>query len=481
MMSRMKQLLVMSNRSIGAAAACAALLFVGGCKKDAPDEEPAPTIVFKQGGVPGEGDDLREALPTRADNALNYLVVSFDALRADALGCYDADRPTSPNIDAFAAESLVFENAYSAAPVTPTSFAAAWSGMYPSRVFKNWTYTPEKTLAELFKEGGYKTYAALSNAQLTVKQNFHRGWDHYGYDEKATDEELLSRTTTWLDENHDEPFFAWCHFINPHTPYDYREMAKQFYDDDYRGPFFRKAAGSFYKFVRKDEEGKRADTIRLRELYDGEVFYCDDLFKRLLAHVEGLGLLENTVIVITADHGEEFLEHGDFQHVHLTDETTKVPLIVRHPEQTDGGRTESLYCNVDLLPTLASVAGLPVPGNLDGRDVRDPSTRSNRVVTIAMTDKNYRAIAIRERMAKMIMEIQPTTKSKLYDLAQDPAELQNLAATPAGEGATSAFGLQVIEILGGDLKMLMNLNAGDQTEGMDPATLARMKELGYIE
>ena len=186
---------------------------------------------------------LRSALPV--DPTLNVIVVSFDALRADALGTYGYSRGTSPIIDEFAEESVVFESAYTAAPVSPTSFAAAFTGMLPWRVFRGWSLGYGETLALQFSRAGYATGAFINNVHLSPERHFDTGFDTYDFHENDPDEDILENALSWLGEHTDERLFAWVHFLSPHAPYDYRDFAAHLYDGSYEGEFSKTTRGLF--------------------------------------------------------------------------------------------------------------------------------------------------------------------------------------------------------------------------------------------
>ena len=240
---------------------------------------------------------LAEQLPDSAD--LNFLIVSFDALRADALGSYGYHRDTSPNLDQFAQDSLLFDNAYVASPTTPTSFASAFTGQYPYRVFIGWNLISSVTLAGLFQEKGYATFGLFNNMQLAEERHFNQGFENYAV-VTWEDEMLLAEAKQLLDQAAGRRFFGWIHFISPHTPYDYREMSSQLAGPENEGRYAKTTGGNFD--VVNEEE-----LTRVRDLYDGEIFFADDLFRQLMEHVESLGLMDNTVIIVTSDHGEEFM------------------------------------------------------------------------------------------------------------------------------------------------------------------------------
>ncbi|HER19522.1 MAG TPA: methyltransferase domain-containing protein, partial [Chromatiales bacterium] len=163
---------------------------------------------------------LAEYLPI--EPGYNVVVISFDALRADALGTYGYDRPTSPNIDAFAEESLVFERASVAGQATPSSFASAFTGELPFRVFRGWKLAHVPTMAAAFKDAGYTTAGIMNNVQLMTERHFDQGFDHYDMLDIPNDREVIERTKQWFEGRPDKPFLLWTHFISPHTPYTYR-------------------------------------------------------------------------------------------------------------------------------------------------------------------------------------------------------------------------------------------------------------------
>jgi arylsulfatase len=256
------------------------------------------------GGCSPSPRDLSNQLPTNPD--LNVLVVSFDALRADSLGVLGSELGATPNLDALAGESLVFENAYTSGQATLSSFAGAFSGRLPIHALHRYRMVARPTLAELFAANGYVTAGFLNNPWT---RRFRRGFAHFrGRFPDNSDEAMLQDASRWLERHASQRFFAWIHFINPHMPYDRREMAEAFYTPAYKGTF-TESSGLFL-----DGWLKPRSHTRLHELYVGEVHYADSLFGRLWSHLHDLGLEDRTVLVVTADHGEAFGEHGSYGH-----------------------------------------------------------------------------------------------------------------------------------------------------------------------
>lgn len=441
------------------------------------------------GGHTGASGDLQEAgdpgqeflapspieglLPPARD--LNVLIVSFDALRADHLGTYGWEGPVSPRIDAFADTSLVFESAYAAAPVTPTSFAAAFSGLWPFRIFRGWTFTAEDTLAGSFSAAGFLTAAILNNVQLVRERGFGRGFDLYRVqpEQNKSDEEILAETLDWLRGRQESRFFLWVHFLNPHAPYERREIAENLYSPGYSGEYLETTGGRF-------ETDDPADIERIHELYVGEVRYIDDLFGRFLDGLDALGLLDTTVVVLTSDHGEEFMERGVFQHHHLSQETLHVPLIIHHPRGAPA-RIDLPVSHVDLYPTLAGLIGQPLPGELDGIDLGQPLPQVRSLVSVAMTAGDYQAVSLVYDGYKLILSCRPETAVELYDLRQDPGEQEDLSRSHRREAAEQARRLQR-EIGADPCTTLDRAVAGKSPiAGLRHRTIEALRSLGYLD
>ncbi len=422
--------------------------------------------------APG-GNDLAAQLPVTP--GLNVVVVSFDALRPDALGVYGYARPTSPAIDAFAATAVVFERAYTAAPVTPTSFAAAFSGCLPHRVFRQWRLEARALLAEVFAGAGYATAAFSGNVQLHADRGFGRGFAHYDVHEGASDEALVERTASWVAAHRDGRFLTWTHFLTPHAPYRRRDDAAELYAPDYTGQFVETSGTRF------TPHGP-GDLQRLRDLYDGEVRHADRLFAQLLDGLRAAGILDRTIVVLTSDHGEEFGEHGGVQHGRLYEEHLRIPLVIRHPEQRRGSRTALLTGNVDLAPSLAAMVGVPWPDSCDGRSVLAAERPRDRALGLAMTTKQYRGVTLLRDADRLIVTCDPTRKVELFDLRSDPRGLANVAATHADLARTLEAELWEGYGPGGcDALRTVSGPPDAETAPLAPKTVDALRGLGYVE
>ena len=414
---------------------------------------------------------LAEQLPDSAD--LNFLIVSFDALRADALGSYGYHRDTSPNLDQFAQESLLFDNAYAASPTTPTSFASAFTGQYPYRVFIGWNLIPSVTLAGLFQEKGYDTFGLFNNMQLAEERHFNQGFENYAV-VTWEDERLLADAKQLLDQAAGRRFFGWIHFISPHTPYDYREMSSQLAGPENEGRYAKTTGGNFD--IINEEELKR-----VRDLYDGEIFFADDLFRQLMEHVESLGLMDNTVIIVTSDHGEEFMEHGQLQHNAVYEELIRIPLMIRHPGLTQGGRTDVPFVNVDLMPTIAAMAGIEPPSNVDGIDLFHAFDADRYRLSASMTNKERYEIAGEQSAKKLILGCTPEFREELYDLETDPGERSDLILDKPQLAGKLSDAMEDIT-MSDPCKIMVDANGGRVPEDLlSPEQIEQLRSLGYIQ
>lgn len=332
-------------------------------------------------------------LPAAPRGAQNVIVVVIDTLRADALGAYGYRRARTPNLDAFAREAVRYDRHFANASWTRPSFASIMTGRYPSNhgVMALQAPLPDEvtTIAEAFAEGGYYTSGVVTNTNVSPVYNFQQGFDEFTYLEPTfvlgandiqskllvvqlmrrviqrfvpvapgsayQDAETVNRhVLAWLDRakesTGENPFFLFVGYMDPHDPYFEHPYGRIAYD---------KAT---------HQEPELSEASRLRQLYDGEIAYFDEQFGRLVAELRRRGLYEDTTIVVTADHGEEFGDHGGFWHgVTLYDEQIRVPLFVKPAGGAGAGTVVRHYTqSVDLMPTLLAENGLPAASGVQG-------------------------------------------------------------------------------------------------------------------
>jgi len=403
--------------------------------------------------------------PTRP----SVVVVSFDALRADATSPYGAPHRVTPHMDAFARRATRFEAAYSPTAKTPSSFAAYLTGRHATDALVDWALPAElPTLAELFAAEGLATAAFFNNPALQADRGFERGFAHFEMMRGVDDAFVVRRALAWLDAA-PEPFLLWLHLIDPHTPWLPHEEAAALY----AGGAATLHAGPMPALLEIDDE---AELRRAHDLYRGEVHRSDRLFGEVLAKLDALGVARRTVVLLTSDHGEEMMEHGQLQHGALTEENIAIPAVLRAPGQANA-EVKPLWRGVDLLPTLASLAGVEVPPGLDGVDALAETPAS--VIAVAHTNRKRQAASIRVGDDKLIVQCRrdgPRTRA-LYDLAHDPDErIDRSSAEPSLADALEArlwAGLR----RGGCAELPMRRGVAPEVDAGDRAAL---EALGYV-
>jgi len=406
---------------------------------------------------------------------LNVLVISFDALRADALGCYGSKLGATPNIDAFAREAVVFSQAHSAAQATPTSFAATFTGKLPFRSFIGWKMVNGQTIASVFKRAGYSTSLIATNGFVNDEKGFAQGFDYFENDTSTGDEEMLPKVLEQIASKKNDKFFAWFHFISPHAPYDYREMAKKFYDPEYNGRFKNRVPSKYTL--------ENGDEIKIvRQLYDGEVYYADYLFEKVIGEIKKNGLEQNTIIILTSDHGEEFLDHGGIEHNNLFEEVIRVPLIIKHPKAVRSGVTDLAYENIDLLPTLAGLLQLEYDKKIDGVDIGMVGHKMRPQLAVAMTNQYKMELSVRVDFNKLIQSCTPEKKEALFNLTTDQKELIDVLKQQRTIAASLDKELKTIVGSEDPCQLITKAVQGiSPEENLSKEQIKRLKTLGYLQ
>lgn len=333
--------------------------------------------------------------PRPADRRPNILVYMIDTLRADELGCYGAKTTSTPNFDRFASESALFENCSSLAAGTRPSVASFITGV-SGDVHDAWggDYVPLPSglarLPDLLRKAGYSTFGVVANPNVARIFGFAEGYDVYHElyadpGDAVKDGERMGRlnapANVVVDKiietidaaPADRPFFLYALSIDPHSPYSPPAPFEKMYHPDADGQ--RDGSLKTFDALKKDARaGKNPDIARLHALYRGEVSYADEQFARLLDWLRKTNRLDDTLIVITSDHGEEFLEHSSLGHGNtLYEELTHVPMILRHPASfKPGERRAEPIDTLDLSSTLLAVGGADQPSYWFGRDLRKP-------------------------------------------------------------------------------------------------------------
>ncbi len=319
--------------------------------------------------------------PPQAFPDYNVLIIVLDSLRADHLGCYGYHRPTSPVMDAMAAEGVLFERAQSNSSYTNESIAALFSGRFPSAHAwgAGWQARPDPdspTLAERFQAAGYATGMFSNTPQLNFPA-FWRGFDemecYAEWGHSGLGPRLVDRALRFYRDHRRAKSFVYLHFLDPHSPYD---PPDDFYRKFADPPLPRDQWIRLWEDVRPHvpalvETGFGPGDPRFEDLvarYDAEIAFEDSNLGRLFEGMRRFGVLDKTLVVITADHGEEFLDHGYVEHAwRVYWESVHVPLIFHAPRALPPARMPDRVSLVDLAPTLLTFAGIRYdPEGFDG-------------------------------------------------------------------------------------------------------------------
>jgi arylsulfatase A-like enzyme len=318
------------------------------------------------------------------DPRLNVVLISVDTLRPDILGCYGYPRDTSPYIDALARSGALFENTIAPSPWTLPSHASLLTGLYPRRhgvrTHRSALAKGEATLAEMFRAEGYATAAITNSLNVTPRYGYLRGFERYHYEAERLDRVVPSNViplaNVWLEEGLREPFFLFLHLYDLHS--DYRSVGR--HEDRFASPYDGPVDGTTRQLAQVAKGQltlSEDDRERLLDLYAASIRQVDEEIGRLLTTLHGRGLLARSIVVVTSDHGEEFLEHGGALHGRTQyEEVLKVPLVLRGPGVPKGTRVDAAVSLVDIVPTILALTGAQVPEGLEGRDLT-PFLRGN--------------------------------------------------------------------------------------------------------
>jgi len=327
----------------------------------------------------------RASPPVQIDEpARNVVVLLIDTLRASKLQAYyPKSRVKTPAIDAFVEQGALFERAQSPENWTKPSVASVLTSLHPAthRTKQDASKLPRSALmlSEVYKKAGFKTASFIANGYVSNAFGFDQGWDHYtNYirERRNTNaSNVFSEAESWIEKNKQDRFFVYIQTIDPHVPYDPPDKFLKMYDvKPYGGQVKNRRTHLMldeakknpkkYKFTARDKE-------RIEALHDGEISYHDEFFGRFLAKLEALGLDENTIVVVTSDHGEEFQEHGSWGHGHsVYQELLGVPLLFRWPGAIPADlRVDPVVSTMDIGPTVLEATGVPIPSDFEGRSL----------------------------------------------------------------------------------------------------------------
>ena len=396
---------------------------------------------------------------------MNLVYIAIDTLRADRLGCYGYGKPTSPEIDKLAAQGVRFANCFSASNCTHPGYTTMLSGLTPlSHGVVAHTGDPDfpekfPWLPEILKENGYTTISVSSLASM--KEWFQRGyddWDVSAVDERhpqfqggrvTKSERILAHACDMLEEHQGEKFFLFFHIWDPHTPYQPPDEFNTFYSgqdpgdpDNHSLDLFRKGmmGKTFKPWLGEDATiSEVTDAEYIAALYDGEVRHADHYIGRLMAKLEELGLTDDTMVLLTSDHGETLIEPNNiiygqqcfYGHLNLYDPNIHIPLIVRAPDKiTEGIVVEPFAQQIDIVPTVLELLEIEYDGNFDGISLVPALGGAPTYDLVFVLENTYqKRRAVRSKQWKYIQSLENlrgVPRAELYNLDLDPEELMNV-------------------------------------------------------
>ena len=459
----------------------------------------AVTLVFETvGGDPGASASASDtaydwavwSLPrigvrTGRMDRPNVVILLLDALRADHVGCYGYSVPTSPNIDGLAAQGIRFGNAMSQSSWTSPSVASLFTSLYPHEAApaQNVLDPPPGavTMAEVLGAAGYSTGMVSSSQYLIVPSLGYGRGAHQFLTTGLDAADCAQGVTTWLDRYAREPFFLYVHCWDPHDPYDP--------PSPFREPFVRDLHTDL-RWVREGQVGgtrrnpekevTEEDVAYLRGLYDGNIAYADHYVGKIVRELERRGLRRRTIIIVTADHGEEFMEHGGLRHARtLYQEVLHVPLVIVFPDGRGGGQVVKQAVRLlDVAPTVLDFAGATVPGNMRGKSLRaalqgtwveEPCVAELAELFGEWSERKGVRLSWRQGNQKLITWADGRWEA--YDLAADPREQRPLRDNQPPAAAAEALARLRESIRG---------SVSPARKAMNPEALEAMRTLGYV-
>lgn len=399
------------------------------------------------------------------DPKANVLFLTMDTTRADHIGAYGYKQIETPNLDALARDGVRFSQAISSIPLTLPAHSSLMTGTTPlhHKVRDNGGFflgIEQTTLAEMLTPAGMKTAAVVGafvlNHHWGLDQGFQTYDDEFGpsdpraaadLHEQRDGAEVAEHGIRWIHAHHDEHFFLWLHFYDPHYPYDPK------------GEFAARYPG---------------------RPYDGEIAYTDSLIGRVVDDLKAQGLYDRTLIVVAGDHGEGLGQHGEPDHgIYLYDSTLHVPLIVRAPASAYRRVVDAMVRDIDVAPTILDYLGIAAPASMMGRSLLPLMAGTDvKEERLAYSESFYvryhygwkEPVSLRTGRYKLIDLPQP----ELYDLRNDPGETRNMQDVQP----------EVLAEMKGELARMRREGGADAAvptpQTLDPQTAARLQSLGYL-
>jgi len=454
-----------SGRALGVLVVTSAVVHSAGCGRAPAGDPPRPTV-------------------------RNVVVILIDTLRQDHLGAYGYDRDTSPVLDRLAADGARL-HAVSPTSWTKPATASLLTGVHPLRhqAYGREDVLPQEmaTLAEILGDLGLSTYGVSANMYITDKWGFDQGFDVFRdmgklRQEAAADCGSVNIAVGGILDSIAAPFFLYVHYVDPHLPYDppYRWDGRPLNERQRSLTPMEGEVLSALSLVPRDPQLVQ-DAV---DLYDGEIRDVDARVGELLAELEGRGLMSSTLTVVTADHGEEFEDHGRMSHGHTVySELSHVPLILHAPGVIAPGQVVGTVSLMDVFPTVLDLLGHEQPPDLDGlslaptvRDGGPPPGSPDRPLLVHLDYDTGVGLAMVSQNRELIVTRQPYVKS-LFDLETDPEEQFPKAAI----GPWREHFAELADVMVDEHNRLRGRAVPRQTRVIDDETAADLAALGYID
>ncbi len=430
----------------------------------------------------------------------NVILIVLDTVRADKLGCHGNPLGLTPEIDKFAKSAVRFDQAFAHAPWTLPSVASLFTSQYPSQhgaggQLGAFYFLPDKaiTIAEVFRRADAVTGAIINVVFLTQKFGTTQGFD--SIDATFPINNLASRrarqTTTaainWLDKHREERFFLFVHYFDPHLIYDPPEPFRNRFTDasERQSKDFIFGTGSEVVALRKGKIQLNCDTVsRLEKLHNGELAYTDSEVGRLLEGISARGLDDNTIIIITADHGEEFCDHGGFEHGHtLYNELLHVPLIIHTPESKSkkaGTSIDTTVRQIDIAPTICELAGIKPDSVFFGKSLVELILGKEGPDRPVWSEGNMwgpSGISWQKDGFKLI-RLPSQAEWQLFDLKADAHEQHNIAEKIPQQYAEMKRDLQAVYQA---ISTPIKIGATGKQPKLTQEEIERLRSLGYVK
>ena len=387
------------------------------------------------------GDRVR---PDDQERPTNVIIIVIDALRADKLGCYGSEKAVTPEIDALASNGLMFTAAYSNATYTFPSTASLFTSTQPT--VHRITHDPEREklisllsdayvmLPEVFKAAGYTTGLLTFPGWVSPTANYMQGVDVKAETERS-DAAILDLAETFIDDHGDNPFFLYLHFVDMHDYWFPRYLFENVDPESLglspelmslQGMKLPEAYDSLAKVLNQPGRLTERDLQHLHHVYDTRLTETDRIVGELTRYLADAGLTDETILVITSDHGEQFLEHGRLVHGGdaFYNELIHIPFLVSNPSlYPDGLRASTPITSIDFAPTILDLVGLEIPGVYQGESLAHRHDEDR--VVFATDGRTWKALS-REWSYIRSEEL---GREELYNLVDDPGETVNLVAS----------------------------------------------------